>query len=129
MLYLKRQVIAEERTLTRVAALFLALLVIDLAGFALAAEETKVEEIIGRIISLDTTANMVTIQTKQGEMSFYVNEKTQITMAKEEMHFSDLRVGEKVKVHYIIAEGKELAERVMVKPRKEKGSPKGFLNP
>ena len=128
MIYLKKQVIAKERTFTKVAALFLAFLVIDLVGCAPAAAETKVEEIIGKIVSLDTTANMVTIKTKQGEMSFYVNEKTQITMAREEKLFSDLKVGEKVKVHYITEEGKELAERIMVKPPKEKASTKGVFN-
>jgi len=128
MIYLKKQVIAKERTFTKVAALFLAFLVIDLAGYALAAAETKVEEIIGKIVSIDTTANMVTIKTKQGEMSFYVNEKTQITMGREEKLFSDLKVGDKVKVHYTTAEGKELAERIMVKPRKEKASTKGVFN-
>jgi hypothetical protein len=128
MIYLKKQVIAKERTFTKVAALFVTFLVIDLAGYALAVAETEVEEIIGEVVSLDTTATMVTIKTKQGEMSFYVNERTQITMGREEKLFSDLKVGEKVKVHYIIAEGKELAERIMVKPCKEKASTKGVFN-
>lgn len=126
---LKWGVFTGERTFTRVAALLLAFLVLDLAGFTLAAEEIKGEETIGRIILLDTAANMVTIQTKQGEMSFYVYEKTQITMAKEAKLFSDLRMGEKVKVYYIISEGKELAERVIVKPPKKKRSPIGSLDP
>jgi hypothetical protein len=128
MIYLGKQVIAKERTFTKVAALLLAFLVIDLAGYALAAAETEVEEIVGKIISLETAANMVTIKTKQGEMSFYVNEKTQITMGREEKLFSDLKVGDKIKVHYTTAEGKELAERIMVKPRKEKASAKGVLD-
>jgi hypothetical protein len=128
MIYLKKDVIAKERTLTKVAALFLAILVIDLAWYALSAAETEVEEIVGKIVSLDTTATMVTIKTKQGEMSFCVNEKTQITMGREKRLFSDLKVGEKVKVHYIIAEGKEVAERIMVKPPKEKPSAKGVVN-
>jgi hypothetical protein len=128
MIDLKRQVIAKERTFTKVAALFLSFWIIDLAGYALAAEETEVEEIVGVIVSLDTTANMVTIKTKQGEMSFCVNEKTQITMGREGKLFSDLKVGEKVKVHYTTTEGKELAERIMVKPHKEKASTKGVFN-
>jgi hypothetical protein len=128
MIHLKKKVIAKERTSTGVAALLLAFLVIDLAGYALTAAETEVEEIIGKIISLDTPANMVTIKTKEGEMSFYVNEKTQITMGREEKLFSDLKVGDKIKVHYTTAEGKELAERIMVKPRKENASTKGVLD-
>lgn len=128
MIYLRRQVIAKERTFTKVATLFLAFLVIDLAGYVLAAAETQVEEIIGVIVSLDTTANMLTIKTKQGEMSIHINEKTQITMGREEKLFSDLKVGEKVKVHYTTAEGKELAERIMVKCPKAKASMKGDLN-
>jgi hypothetical protein len=129
MIYLKNQVTAKERTFTKAAVLLLAFLVIDLAWYALADAETEVEEIIGKIVSLDTTANMLTIKTKQGEMSFCVNEKTQITMGREEKLFSDLKVGEKVKVHYTTAEGKEVAERIMVKPPKEKGSMKGVVNP
>lgn len=127
MIDLKRQVIAKERTFTKVAALFLAFWIIDLAGYALAAEETEVEEIIGVIISLDTTANIVTIKTKQDEMTIYFNEKTLITMGREEKLFSDLMVGDRVKVHYTTGEGKELAERIMVKPRQENTSTKGVF--
>jgi hypothetical protein len=128
LIYLKEQVIAKERTFTKVAALFLAVSLVNLAGYVLAAAETQVEEIIGVIVSLDTTVNMLTIKTRQGEMSFYINEKTQITMGREERLFSDLKVGEKVKVHYTTAEGKDLAERIMVKPPKPKASSKGDLN-
>jgi hypothetical protein len=49
-------------------------------------------------------------------------------MGREERLFSDLKVGEKVKVHYTTAEGKDLAERIMVKPPKAKASSKGDLN-
>jgi hypothetical protein len=126
MIDLKRQLIAKKPTF-KVAALFLAFWIIDLAGYALAAEETEVEEIVGEIVSLDTTANIVTIKTKQGEMTVYVNEKTPITMGREEKLFSDLKVGDRVKVHYTTGEGKELAERIMVKPRKEKASTKGVF--
>jgi Cu/Ag efflux protein CusF len=120
MICLRKQKIIIERTSIKVAVLFLACLVIDLAGHALAAAETQVEEVVGEIISLDITANMLTIRTKQEEMSFHVNEKTQITMGKEEKHFSDLKVGDKVKVHYTVVEGKEVAERIMVRPLKRK---------
>ena len=128
MIYLKEQGIAKERAFTKVAALFLAVSLINLAGYVLAAAETQVEEIIGVIVSLDTTANMLTIKTRQGEMSFYIDEKTQITMGREERFFSDLKVGEKVKVHYTTAEGKDLAERIMVKSPKAKAPSKGDLN-
>lgn len=128
MIYLKKEVTAKERTFIKAATLLLAFLIIDLAWYALAAAETEVEEVIGKIISLDTTATMVTIKTKQGEMSFYINEKTQITMGREEQLFSDLKVGQKVKVHYTTAEGKEVAERIMVKPPKKKASTKGVVN-
>ena len=127
MINLERQVIAKERTFTKVAALFLAFWIIDLAGYALAAEETEVEEIVGEIILLDATANIVTIKTRQGEMTVYVNEKTLITMGREEKLYSDLKVGDRVKVHYTTGEGKELAERIMMKPRKEKASTKGVF--
>jgi hypothetical protein len=129
MIDFKRQVIVKERSLTKVAALFLAFWIMDLAGYALAAEETEVEEIVGEIVSLDLTANMVTIKTRQREMSVYVNEKTPITMGREEKLFPDLKVGDRVKVHYTTVEGKELAERIMVKPRKEKAPTKGVFTP
>lgn len=127
MISLKKQAIAKERRFPKVATLFLAFLIIDLAAYVLAAAETQVEEIIGVIVSLDTTANMLTIETRQGEMSFHVNEKTEITMGREEQLFSDLKVGQKVKVHYTTADGNELAERIMVKPPKAKACPKGDL--
>lgn len=117
-----------ERTSTKVAVLFLACLLIDLAGYPLAAAETQVEEVVGEIVSLDMTATMLTIKTKQEEMSFYVNEKTQITVGKEEKHFPDLKVGDKVKVHYTVVEGKELAERIMVRPLRKKGPMKGVFD-
>jgi hypothetical protein len=125
---LKKQGIAKERTYIKVIALFLVFWIMDLAGYALAAEETQVEEVVGVIVSLDTTSSMLTIKTRQGEMRVSVNEKTQITMGKEEMLFSDLKVGDKVKVHYTTEEGKDLAERIMVKPRKEKISTRGACN-
>ena len=125
MISLKAPVIFKERTFIKIAALLLAICIIDLAGYALAAAETEVEEVVGKIVSLEPTANMVTIETRQGEMTVYVDEKTQITMRREEKLFSDLKVGDKVKIHYITEEGKELAERIMVKHRKEEGSTKG----
>lgn len=117
-----------ERTSTKVAVLFLAFLVIELAGYTLAAAETKIEEIVGKIVSIDITANMLTIETKQGEMSFSINEKTQITMGRKEKYLADLKVGDKVKVHYTVVEGKELAERIMVKPYKKKSSTEGVFD-
>jgi len=119
-----------ERTSTKIAVLFLACLVIDLTGYPLTASETQVEveEVVGDIVSMDITVTMLTIKTKQEEMSFYVNEDTQITMGKEEKHFSDLKVGDKVKVHYTVVEGKELAERIMVRPPRKERLPKGVFD-
>jgi RNase P/RNase MRP subunit p29 len=116
-----------ERTSTKLAVLLWAFLVIELAGYTLAAAETKIEEIVGKIVSIDITENMLTIETKQGEMSISINEKTQITMGREEKYFSDLKVGEKVKVHYTIVDGKELAERIMVRPYKKKSPTEGVF--
>ena len=117
-----------ERASTKLAALLWAFLFIELAGYTLAAAETKIEEIVGKIVSIDITANMLTIETKQGKMSFSVNENTQITIGREEIYFTDLKVGEKVKVHYTIVEGRELAERIMVKPYKKKSSTEGVFD-
>ena len=125
MIYLKRQAVSKKHTFNKTAALFLALFLIDVAGYALAAAETRIEEIIGQVISLDTAANMLTVKTRQGEMSFFVDEKTQITMGREEKLFSDIKIGEKVKVHYTTAEGKELAEKIMMRRRKTRSSPEG----
>jgi hypothetical protein len=124
MACLRKQEIVMERASTKLTVLLWAFLVILFAGHTLAAGETKIEEIVGKIVSIDITENMLTIETKQGKMSISVNEKTQITMGREEIYFSDLKVGERVKVHYTIVEGKELAERIMVR-RYEKKSPTG----
>ncbi len=90
MIPLKMPVIVKEPTFTKVAALLLAMCITELVGYALAAAETEVEEVVGKIVSLDPTAHIVTIDTRQGEMTVYVNEKTQITMRREEKLFSDL---------------------------------------
>ncbi len=123
MVCLRKQEIVMERASAKFAVLLWAFLVIELAGHTLAAAETKTEEIVGKIVSIDITENMLTIETKQGEMSISVNEKTQITMGREEKYFTDLKVGERVKVHYTIVEGKEQAERIMVRPYNKKRSP------
>jgi hypothetical protein len=123
-----KQEIMMDRTSARFAVLFLTCLMIDLTAYRLAAGEIQVEEVVGEIVSLDMTLNVVTIKTRQEEMSLYVNENTQITMGKEEIHFSDLKVGDKVKVHYTEAEGRELAVRIMVRPHRRKGLTKGAFD-
>jgi RNase P/RNase MRP subunit p29 len=127
MVCFRKYEIVMERASTKLAVLLWAFLVIELTGYTLAAAETKIEEIVGKIVSIDITENMLTIETKQGEMSISVNEKTQITMGREEKYFSDLKVGEKVKVHYTIVDGKELAERIMVRPCKKKSPTEGVF--
>jgi Cu/Ag efflux protein CusF len=118
MIHSRKEVITIERTVTRLIALLLAFSVIEFVGNTLAA--TKVEEVTGEIVSVDLTANMLTIKTKKEEMNIHVTEKTQITMGKEQKQLSDLKPGEKVKAHYTISNGKDLAERVMVKAIKRK---------
>lgn len=105
---------AIERTVTKAIALLFFLSTIELAGDTLAAP--KAVEIIGKIVSVGLTTNMLTIKTKKGEISINVNGKTKITMGKKQRQLSDLKPGEKVKVHYTILKGEELAERIMVKP-------------
>ncbi len=76
----------------------------------------KAVEIIGKIVSVNLTTNMLTIKTRKGEVSINVNGKTQITIGKKQKQLSDLKPGEKVKVHYTISKREELAERIMVRP-------------
>jgi hypothetical protein len=132
MIRWKKKMLAKERPYNKIVALLLIFLVIDLAGHSLAAAETDIDididEIVGKITSIDAAATIVTIKTRQGEMSVYITEKTQITMGREEKLFSDLKVGDKIKVHYTISEGKELALRIMVKPHKEKDCTKKGLD-
>jgi predicted ATP-grasp superfamily ATP-dependent carboligase len=113
MIHSRKEAITIERTIAKVAILLLAFPIIELAGDSLAA--TKVVEITGEIVSVNISTNMLTVKTKRGEMDFKVNEKTQITMGKEQKQLSDLKPGEKVKVYYTVVEGEELAEMIMVK--------------
>lgn len=104
-----------ERTIiVKVIALLVALSVIGFVGNASATGKVKAKEMAGQIQSLDTTANTLVLKIKKGEITFAVNDKTQIMMGKEQKHLSDLKVGEKVKVHYTHIEGKNLADRIMV---------------
>jgi hypothetical protein len=132
MIRLEKKVMAMERPYIKIAVLLLVFLIMDLTGSSLTAAETDIDididEIVGKIISIDRASALVTIKTRQGEMSLYVSEKTQITMGREEKGFSDLKVGDKIKVHYTILEGKELAVRIMVKPPRGKDSTKKILD-
>jgi len=104
-----------ERTVVLAIALVFALSVMGLTGNCIATTKAKSKEITGKIVSVDTVKNLLTMKTKKGEMTFNVNEKTQIMMGKEQRHLSDLKAGEKVKVYYTHVEGKDLAERIIVK--------------
>lgn len=118
MIHSRKEAITIGRTTGKAAFLLLVFSIIGLSGKTVAA--TKVVEIMGEIVSVDLTTNMLTIKTKKGMMSININEKTQITMGEEQKQLSDLKPGEKVKVHYTVVGGEELAERIMVRPVRKK---------
>jgi|GEM_PF-3097495 hypothetical protein len=82
--------------------------------------KTKFREVTGEIVSTDAAANSLVVKTKKGEMTVTVDSKTQIVVGKEEIHLSDLRAGQKVKIYYTHAGGRDLAERIMVKALTQK---------
>lgn len=79
---------------------------------AAAGEQTKT----GEIISVDTGANSVTIQTEDGQQSsFQLSDQAQVMLSgNQKGSLSDLQVGQKVTISTSAAEGQNVASRIQV---------------
>ncbi|OGW45707.1 MAG: hypothetical protein A2Y66_01285 [Nitrospirae bacterium RBG_13_41_22] len=74
----------------------------------------KPTNITGEIKSLDAKAGTLTVKGKKGEVTVSVDSKTKIVAGKDVKTFADLKAGERVRVKYQEAEGKNIATKIHI---------------
>lgn len=94
---------------------------------AMPAEKPKVKQVTGDVKAVDMKAKTITVakmmKGKAEETVVTVDDKTKITMGKEKKTLADVKVGDKVKVHYTEVEGKNIAKSVTIMPAEKKAEP------
>lgn len=68
--------------------------------------------VAGEVTNVDAKANTITVKGKKGDVTVSVDDKTAIMAGKEKKTMADVKVGEKVKVEYTEADGKNVAHKV-----------------
>jgi Cu/Ag efflux protein CusF len=94
------------------------LLVISIAGVAVAKEKVKVKQITGEVAAVDAAAKSLTVKGKKAEVVISTDEKTMVKAEKEKKSLSDVQVGDKVTVKYSEVDGKNIAKSIEIKPSK-----------
>jgi hypothetical protein len=93
------------------------------AEIAKPSEMPKVNHVIGKVKTVDTAAQTLTIAKKvngkEQETVIAVDKETSITMGKEKKTLADLKVGNNVVVKYTEVEGKNVAKIIAIKPVKK----------
>jgi hypothetical protein len=86
-------------------------------------EMPKVNHVIGKVKTVDTAAQTLTvaekIKGKEKETVISVDNETSITMGKEKKTLADLKAGNDVLVKYTEVEGKNVAKSVAIRPVKK----------
>jgi hypothetical protein len=70
--------------------------------------------VTGEIKSLDAKAGTLIVKGKKGEVTMSVDSKTKIVAGKDVKTFADLKAGEKVRVKYQEAAGKNIATKINI---------------
>lgn len=79
---------------------------------------TKMQSAKGELVSVDTTASLLTIKTADGqELQFQFNDQTEISGAQDEVAGLATSEGSQVSIEYRTEEGHNLAVRITVSPR------------
>ena len=94
------------------------LLVLSIAGVAVAKEKVKVKQITGDVAAVDAAAKSLTVKGKKAEVVISTDEKTVVKAEKEKKSLSDVKVGAKVTVKYSEVDGKNIAKSIEIKPAK-----------
>lgn len=79
-----------------------------------ATKATKVTEkhVTGDITAVDAKAMTITVKGKKGDVTVTVDDKTDIKVGKDKKSIADLKAGEKVRIKYHEADGKNTAKSV-----------------
>jgi Cu/Ag efflux protein CusF len=86
------------------------------------AEKPKARQFTGEITKIEGSS--VSVKKKDEEKTFTASDKVKVVVpGKEAGELSDLKVGDKVTVHFVEEDGKDVAKRIVhadAKPKKEK---------
>jgi Cu/Ag efflux protein CusF len=123
----RKEVIRMKKTIAVVLSLLFILAVTSIT-FAATAEkkevavEKKIEaapavkavekHVKGEITAVDAKAMTITVKGKKGDVTLTVDAKTEIKMGKDKKTVADLKVGDKVKIIYHEADGKNTAKSI-----------------
>jgi ribosomal protein S1 len=84
------------------------------------AEKPKVKQITGEVKAVDAKAMTITVTKKMKdkviETIATITDKTKIVMGKEKKMLADVKVGDKVTLKYVEADGKNTAKSIAIKP-------------
>jgi Cu/Ag efflux protein CusF len=84
-------------------------------------EKTKVKQIRGEIVKLDTKAGTLSVKSKRQEVALLTDSSTIVLIGKEKKTLADLKIGDRVKAKYIQADGNNMAKSISV--MEEKNAP------
>src|SRR5512139_1950914 len=81
------------------------------------AAKAKMKQVTGEVTAVDAKANTITVKKGKKETTINVDDKTKIMVGKEKKALADVKVGDKVTVHY--AEGAAPAKEEKKMEKKE----------
>ena len=101
-----------KKTIAVVLSLIFILAVTSIT-FAVEKQAAPVEnKVKGDITAVDAKAMTVTVKGKKGDVTVMVDAKTEFKLGKDKKTIADLKAGEKVKIIYHEADGKNIAKRI-----------------
>jgi len=85
------------------------------------AKKSAPKQATGEVTAIDAKANTITVKAKKGDVTVGTDDKTKV-MPKGKA-IADVKVGDKVKVVYTEADGKNTAKSVTIMPAPKKAAP------
>ena len=88
------------------------------------AKKAAKKEVTGEVTAVDAKANTLTVKGKKGDVTVSTDDKTTVVAGKDKKTLADVKAGDKVKVKYTEAEGKNTATKVEIMAAPAKKEPK-----
>lgn len=77
--------------------------------------KSTIDMVRGEVVSVDATANTITIKTKSGKSdTLNVDEKTKIEKAKKEIALSEVSAGDKVMIAFKVVDSKKIVKTIKI---------------
>jgi Cu/Ag efflux protein CusF len=107
-----------KKTIAVVLSLLFILAVTSITFAAETQAAPAEKKVRGDITAVDAKAMTVTVKGKKGDVTVTVDAKTEFKLGKDKMTIADLKVGDKVKIFYHEADGKNTAKSIEEPPKK-----------